>query len=160
MILALFGSSLAGKTTVATDLASELSLPLRRCGELVKSRAIELDVPVPELSDTIHKEIDAETIAWVNAQDSGCIVEGRFLDAVLASRSDVCFVRLEASYDVRVTRSKGSLSLAQIKQRDSEDQAFRERLFTQRVQPICCQKLNTSELSVLQCVAKIKSFIA
>lgn len=85
MIIALYGQSSSGKTTIASALRPHLrDCPARYCGEVVKARARDLLVPPNDLLEEEHRAIDAGTRAWSEAQLGLAIVEGRYLHCVLS----------------------------------------------------------------------------
>ena len=49
VVIGLVGKSGVGKTVVAKALARRLGVPVRHCGEVVKRRADELEVPFHQL---------------------------------------------------------------------------------------------------------------
>jgi cytidylate kinase len=104
MIIALVGSTCTGKTTLGLRLRDSLGLPLRSCGEAVRLRRTSLSVRWEELSYDQHRQVDAETREWVRSNQP-CLVEGRYLDRVLAPLAgEVVLVRLEATDDDRISR--------------------------------------------------------
>src|SRR5439155_23754104 len=116
------------KTTLAQALQRHLNIPLRSCGEVVKQTAQEMSIPVDSVPDDEHRRIDADTVSWT-AGVRDCIVEGRFLDCVLASTTDrVRLIRLVASDNLRCERgSKAAgkpMSLADLRDIDEADRTF------------------------------------
>lgn len=131
--IAIFGLSGSGKSTVARLLAKELKIPLRECGDFVREVANKKKVAISDVSEDDHRQIDQETCHWVSEMQ-GCVVEGRFLDAVLRSIPDqVTVVRLDASADARASRlSKRSgrdVSAADVRAMDDEDGNFRQKMY-------------------------------
>ena len=153
MILAIFGGSLVGKTTAASSLATELSMDVRHCGDVVKQTAARMGVSLGELSEDMHRAIDEETRQWVAARSSGCIVEGRFLDAVLRPGNSLVFVRLTA--DVQTRAARRDLTERDVMMRDLEDATFRKKMFTASVPPISYISLDNSGMSVAECVSEV-----
>jgi cytidylate kinase len=163
MIVGIFGASCAGKSSIASQLARQESLPLRSCGVLVHEAAKALGVGVGELPDRIHRDIDEQTVEWA-LRTKRCIVEGRFLDSVLA---DVpfpsFFVQLTATPEVRLvracSRSGDAVNIDKLHLWDEADAAFRGRMYARRKQlaPNLC--LDTSTNSVEECVVRLKSGI-
>src|SRR5258705_4185606 len=104
MIIGLFGLSSTGKTSIARRVMIETNCALRSCGEIVKSRAEFVGVHPNELSDEEHRQIDEDTRKWAIASDP-CLVEGRYLDRVLAPIGPrVTLVRLVTTYADRRAR--------------------------------------------------------
>lgn len=134
MIVALFGRSGCGKTSLAEIVSSELGIPVRHCGEEIWKAAAAAGVSFSELPDETHRLVDRQSRVWCAAEGAGMrLIEGRFLDHVLAGLPDVAFVRLTASIEERARRlaervrsSSGDKSIVQI---DEEDDLFRRRLY-------------------------------
>jgi cytidylate kinase len=160
MIVALFGPSGVGKTTIARMLQDQLGLPLRSCGAAVVDRAVRFGVPFANLPDDEHRAVDHETLSWVAVHQS-CLVEGRFLDSVLvAIAGRTILVRLDATEEDRCRRSAARnmpLTSRELQELDRVDVTFRARLYgtSERIQPVLT--LSTSELSVEACVQSVVS---
>jgi cytidylate kinase len=159
MIIAIFGSSCTGKTSVARPLAEELGLAIRSCGEEIKKRAKALSISVGELPDEVHSVIDNETVTWVSANEH-CIVEGRFLDYVLSSvNEEIVFIQLTTSDNERLTRMlkhrRPDIPIEDLRQIDEIDQRFRERHYNNisKVEPWLT--IDTSNDTVAECVKQI-----
>lgn len=153
MIVAIYGPSLVGKTTLAAAIASNVHLPLRNCGEEVRARARALQVSIADLSPDVHRDVDRESVEWALGQSSDCLVEGRFLDHVLANTPGVVFVSLTASLEARRMRAihRGLQWTAyQVAEEDERDDRFRKALFNHS-QAIPSLIVETSDLSVVQC---------
>lgn len=134
MILAVFGPSAVGKTTVAKILADQLQLPIRHCGLAVHAKALEMGIAVGQVGVDLHKNIDAETLRWCDQHSlTGGIIEGRFLDYVLSGRADVLFVSLIAERTERSRRLKERIgytpSADKILAADADDDAFRSAMY-------------------------------
>ncbi|MGH9894300.1 MAG: AAA family ATPase [bacterium] len=163
MIIAIYGPSCTGKTTITGALRDAFGLPLRSCGEEVRRRAEVVGLSWDELPDDQHRAIDTETLLWV-ASNRPCLVEGRFLDRVLGPLGhDVTFVRLEASAEERLqrwtVRAGRSLSLEELREADALNLAFRARIYMAVESAVPSLILSTSELSVEACVQSLKAFI-
>lgn len=159
LIIAIFGHSCTGKTSIAEPLAEQLGLSIRSCGTEIKRAAKELNVSPQELSDNIHSVIDAETLEWIKSQDS-CIVEGRFLDCVLDSiKLGVIFIRLVASESERCVRMQRRQNIRvtseELQKIDNEDREFRTRNYTSCPEVKTLLDVDTSKLSVEECVSLI-----
>ncbi len=134
MIIAIFGASATGKTTLAAHLASRLCLPVRHCGIELRTAAAAKGFLPSDAPDTVHHEVDAATIEWciANAQPGG-IVEGRFLDHVLYRFQDQFLVRIYAKPEERVTRWSQRLDRSfgdiELKELDDADACFRQRMY-------------------------------
>src|SRR5260370_13371538 len=96
MVIAIYGASEVGKSTIARLLGQRTGLPVRHCGEAVKERAAELNSSLAALSLDVHQMIDAETRSFV-ARAPSAIVEGRYLDDC-ARCSDRKSTRLNSSH--------------------------------------------------------------
>ena len=125
MIVALYGPTASGKTSVGRVLAGQLNFPIRSCGEEIKQRAKTLGLSVDALPGNEHRVIDQLTLDWVREHPNG-VVEGRFLNYVLAGvLPPPIFVSLTASLDAREARyrTKGANPDA-VRQSDASDIAF------------------------------------
>jgi cytidylate kinase len=162
MIIGLFGPSSVGKTTIARLLSTGLGLPLRSCGEVVRDRAAQLALSPKDLPDEEHTIIDNDTRVWASSHQL-CLVEGRYLDYVLAPiRSKVILVRLEATKADRQARQKeqGPQPLTLMHgDPDEIDRIFCTRMYKniERISPSLM--LSSSELSVEACVQRVKTWI-
>ena len=162
MIIALVGRSCTGKTTVARALSRALCLPLRLCGQIVRDRAKELRVSAAELPDEEHRAIDDGTRMWACAHPS-CVIDGRYLDYVLASVGEnVGVILLEAAETDRHARHRQrhapSLTVT-LDDPDEFDMMFCLRMYKngKRLSPSLI--LNSSELSVESCVRRIRDWL-
>jgi cytidylate kinase len=131
MIVAIFGPSATGKTTLAELLSGRLGIPVRHCG--VSLRAA-LGEDGPNAGDATHLRVDAETVEWCEQQAAtDGIVEGRFLDSVLRASRGIVFVSVVATGDeraVRLGRRFGrQMSCADIAEIDKDDDLFRDRMY-------------------------------
>ena len=163
MIIAIFGKSSSGKTTLAKDVHGALNLPLRCCGEEVKARAAKLGVSLDKLTDDVHRLIDQETIRWVVGQPA-CIVEGRYLDRVLSSIANkILLVELIANTTVRFQRSQKRsshpLDFDSFLDAEEADLAFRERMYSMEPARQPFSVIDSSELSVEACTSQILALV-
>jgi len=162
MIVAIFGQSCTGKTSLANALAPVLGYRVRHCGDAVREVAKSLRLTYEALSDDHHRTIDDATRAW--SQDYlPCIVEGRFLDRVLAASASVLLVHLVASEEVRLgrwrSRTSQPLSREWLNANDARELAFRVRLYGADGSLIPSLKLDTSECTVPYCTAKVTALL-
>ena len=160
MITALFGASCTGKTTIARALAVELKLPLRSCGDAVRSRARDLSIPWFNLPDEQHRAVDEETRTWC-ASTQPCIVEGRFLDSVLVPlQDDTVLIQLLASKATRcarwASRAGGPCRPEEIDAHDEADRRFRMRMYDSREIFLPALVINTSRGSIRACAQRVK----
>jgi cytidylate kinase len=164
MIVCLFGPSCVGKTTLAKRVAAALGLPLRSCGDAVRTAATVHGTTIKDLPDEGHREVDAGTVAWA-LEHKACIVEGRYLDRVFAdSRAAVTLILIGASDACRVSRLRDRsgntlLSAEDLRRSDDEDNAFRERLFGDHATAMPWQVLDTSGLTVDECAQQLSELI-
>jgi cytidylate kinase len=158
MIIGIFGPFCVGKTTLARNLGDLLGLPYRLCGDAVRARARMLNIDLEELSEEEHRNIDRETREWA-AANQPCIVDGRYLDYVLAPLiNDVILVRLDAADEER--RRRRSLTLTEYQISQSADLAFSARMYSISKALLPSLVLSSSELSVEACAQRIKVLIA
>ena len=134
MILAIFGASAVGKTTLAGCLASRLTLPLRHCGNAIREAADVLGISPSDLSFETHHEVDARTVDWCLSHAClGCIVEGRFLDHVLAITPSILFIELRADGSTRASRWARRLERnfeeSELATVDEADAFFRQKMY-------------------------------
>ena len=138
LVIAIFGRSCTGKSTVAKILAEKHSLRRRHCGDVAQRAAADLGVDVSDLSEDCHRKIDSETVEWICKTTGFCLVEGRYLDQVLAPVAPaLILVRFEASLQTRAVRwhqkdQQGPYTVTDIKRLDSEDDAFHKRMYKGR----------------------------
>jgi cytidylate kinase len=163
MIIALFGPSCTGKTTLALRLGKLLGLPLRSCGEAVRTRAMMLGVSLHELSYDEHRRVDAETREWV-LEKRPCLVEGRYLHSVLATLGrEIVLIRLEASEEDWRRRDKTKhgrpASMTSLQERERNDLDFSKHMYSIGKPLAASLVLNSSEMSVEACVQRVKSLI-
>ncbi len=84
MIVALYGASCTGKSTLARLLIDKWKCPYRSCGDLVRESAEKLNLMPHQLPEEVHRLIDTQTIEWVRqVSNSGGVLDGRFLNYVL-----------------------------------------------------------------------------
>lgn len=129
-VIALFGKSCVGKTEVATKLAITLSLPVRHCGELVKHRAKKLRIQPDALPEAEHKAIDDETRSLALNTDHDTIIEGSFLDVVLAEVPTAILFELTCEDNERKRRyaQKTPGTRSTLKLRDTSDRKLKRAL--------------------------------
>jgi cytidylate kinase len=160
MIVCLFGSTLSGKTTIARVVAAQLDIALRSCGDEVRVQARALGTNLEDLPDTIHKKVDRETVRWAEGRPL-CLVEGRFLDAVLGG-AGVLAIRLTAADQARAERGRrrfGAYSIDELRQSDTRDEIFRARMYNDRSPVLPQAILDTTKRTVEECVACVRSII-
>ena len=151
--IAIFGESCAGKTTFAKYLANKYSYSTRHCGDLIRSAARAVGVDVSKLSAESHARVDSETIRWVKDVKGPKLVEGRYLNYVLAENgSGLVLVRFLANIDTRVQRSGVHNSSEERRHAlfhaDASDAEFRNRLYRGVVPLEAHLTIDTSGLSM------------
>lgn len=151
-IIAICGASAVGKTSVAKPMAERLHCEVRHCGDAAKAEASELGVPPDALPKEAHRRIDNETRRVAqNAQDM-LIIEGRFLDEVLAGVPGVLLVHLTVSEEVRKHRqaARGSAECADsLLRRDGIGGALCSESYAQKedqVVSLCTDALDVNEV--------------
>ena len=137
-VIALFGKSCVGKTEVATKLGESLGLPVRHCGDLIRERAKQLGVSPAALLEADHRAIDNETRSIAQNANTDIIMEGSFLDVVLAGVPTTIFFELTCEDDERkrrcVQKLSGSYSpYSTLELRDENDLKLKRILFQGRV---------------------------
>jgi cytidylate kinase len=160
MIVALFGRSGCGKTSLAEIISNELGIPVRHCGKEIWKAAAAAGLSLSELSDETHRLVDRQSRVWCAAEGEGMrLIEGRFLDHVLAGLPDVAFVRLTAPVEERARRlaervgsSLGNKSIVEI---DDEDDLFRCRLYHPVPIDVEGGELDTGGGDVHECAQKL-----
>jgi hypothetical protein len=139
-----------------------MSMSTRFCGEAVKIKAKLLNVSIDSLPDAEHLAVDEETRRWARANDPG-IVEGRYLDYVLSGvRPEITLVRLDATTSDRsIRRGQGTDRALTIHEDelDLADATFCARVYSSSSQSRPDFVLNSSELSVEECVQRVISIL-
>jgi cytidylate kinase len=160
MVIAIVGRSCVGKSTVATILGERWGLPVCHCGESVKEYAKSRSRRVSELTKEDHYSID-EATRRVASSTKSMIIEGTFLDIVLASIPDVMLIRLTCSETERQRRfaNRGSGDPDAYRERDAGDDALRTLLYDQSGVLSTCGELDTTRLTaneVSDHIAKVR----
>ena len=134
MTIAIFGASCTGKTTFVKYLASKYSYNTRHCGDVIRRTARLLGVEISRLGPELHSRVDNETLCWVKDEEGPKLVEGRYLNYVLADNSSgFVLVRFLANIDTRVRRSSVHNSSEEgrhaLLNADASDSEFCNRLY-------------------------------
>jgi cytidylate kinase len=131
MIIALFGSSCVGKSTIADALGNLISAPVRHCGELVKAHASKLRILPSALSIEDHREIDARTRDLSKTKTSEFIIEGRFLNHVLVELGHIYLIRLTCDAPQRKIRFEQRVARnpMDLEERDAADRSLSDVLY-------------------------------
>lgn len=165
MIVCIFGPSCVGKTTVASRAAAALGFPMRSCGDAVREKAEALGLPIDQLEDDTHRAIDAATVEWALESRGGCVIDGRFLDAVFAAAGvSVILIELQAGRNCRVKRARlrrrqPTFSNDDLDRLDGEDANFRARHFLQHTNNQRRYVFDTSGLTVDECSRRVQEIV-
>lgn len=165
MILALYGHSSSGKTSIAKALCRHFeSCPIRHCGEEVKARARDLGVALEDFSNEEHFAIDLATLAWVDMQTELAVVEGRYLQFVLSkTRAEVLLIELvcaHAERELRWSKRMGrTLDKGELTNMDGVDLDFSANMYGQVSPQAPRLTIDTSSTPVDQCVSQILEWL-
>ncbi|MFZ1413747.1 MAG: AAA family ATPase [Defluviicoccus sp.] len=165
MIICIFGPSYAGKTTLAQRAAAALDLPLRSCGNAVRQMAKNLGLPIDELPDDAHRVVDAASVDWAVEHQGGCMLEGRFLDAVFdAAGVSTNLIELRADINCRLKRARlrngrSTFSADALNRVDAKDASFRGRQFGQHGIDLPRRVLDTSGRTVDECARQVQEIV-
>ena len=133
MIVAIYGKSCTGKTTVAKSLAKAVNAEIRCCSEEVKNRANQLKCSTIQLSAEEHNAIDQKTREIASLVDSDLVIEGSFLHYVLIGISNVFWIELTCDDYVRRQRHQGRQCLTHasldLNERDFYDEFLCQKLY-------------------------------
>jgi len=163
MLVALYGPSCVGKTTIGNALSAATNRMLRSCGQIVRNQAQLLGVEADDLPDCKHHEVDSATRDWLVENPTG-IVEGRYLDYVLATSELRPFlVQLTAADEVRQKRWQDrvgpSFRMDDWRRMDEADAALIARIYpgVERLTPDFI--LDTSSVPVAECARQVQQRI-
>jgi hypothetical protein len=128
---------------------------LRTCGEEIRLAAAKANRSLDEVPDSIHRSVDDATRDWARYHEfDGAVLEGRFLDQVLADEPGVVFVRASCDSATRIARWAGRVTgafcaedLAEI---DKADDLFRLRMYHSSDKGAAQITLDTSSAGVDQ----------
>lgn len=136
MIIAIYGKSCTGKTSVARCLAKIINAEVRHCSEEIRNLAEKLKCMVNELSQEEHIKIDNETRKIASSFKGTLIIEGIFLSHVLEGLTDVFWVELICNNNERRLRHQIKQGQQKIKtdisERDISDNILRKKLFKEK----------------------------
>jgi cytidylate kinase len=124
-VVAIFGPSAVGKSTVARRVAEELGAQVRHCGEEVVRRIARCG----SISLDGHRDVDEATRRFVEERRASVVVEGRFLDRVLGQTPGVTFVRLHCDIDERARRARQARAATTPLGEDEEDAILTAALY-------------------------------
>ena len=160
LIIAIYGNSCTGKTTIAKLLSEKYNLPSRLCGESVREESKKLKISIDQLSSESHEKIDSQTVKWVEEVKSPSVVEGRFLDSVLSdTNASIKLVHIHATDDIRRQRLERRTNITQdlssITQSDLEDCKFRKKMYNPDNISISDFSFDVTDLKPDECVDQI-----
>lgn len=158
-LLAIFGASCTGKTSVAKELLTRLNCAGRHCGDEVRALAKQRGLSIPELTLDDHRRLDIETAGWATPTANG-VTDGCYLDYVLAGLSNIVFVRLDCEASERERRlSNRSGKPMLIIERDRDDAALIRDLYLHSAHPPD-HVIDTTSLTILQTSDRILELLA
>jgi cytidylate kinase len=114
LVVAIYGESCSGKTTVSEIVKTYLTdAKIRHCGEALKARAQILGLSVKSISANKEENtiLDQETRTLASLNRGTLIIEGRYLDEVLHDILGVLFIRLDCSLAEAAKRKASRASL-------------------------------------------------
>jgi cytidylate kinase len=155
MIVALFGASGCGKTTLAKIASEELGISVRHCGKQIRHAAAAIDHDLASAPDHLHRLVDRQSQDWCADLQGDGVVEGRFLDRVLVDALGVVFVELTATQKERARRLTERLSRPfdedEVRALDEKDDLFRSRIYAAVSGPSGTQIIDTGGGTALEC---------
>jgi cytidylate kinase len=125
IVVALYGRSCSGKSTIARELSQLLNCPIHSAGELVRKRSKELGIPSTKLPLVEHRLIDNGTRTKAKSADASSIVDGSFLDALFYDMEGVYRIELICSDEERRRRFNQKSGCDGLAQRDKDDDELR-----------------------------------
>ena len=128
LVLALYGASCTGKTSSARALSELFNCPLRCAGEAVAARSREMEITPQSLPLEEHRGIDQATLCLVKSARRRVVVEGTFLDALLADSENVLLVELICDDEERRRRFVSREGKDDLSVRDGADRELRHSL--------------------------------
>lgn len=160
IVLAIYGPSCVGKSTLAHELTRQWGVPVRHCGNVVKASATAIGVSPNFLPLELHREIDAETRRLAKLNAGHFVIEGTYLDAVLTEMPQVKFLQLVCDETMRATRflakaSSQTTSSVTLRDRDEEDNRLRRILYGNRPSVKDWMVLDTTHLAPDKMVSAI-----
>jgi cytidylate kinase len=132
-VIAIYGESCAGKSSVARELGLLVDASVRHCGELAKQAAARAGVKVADLPRRAHEELDSETRKAGTRTRQILVVEGTFLDHVLREARGTVLVKLDATFAERTRRlsirTGTDAAEGELVARDAANAQLRETLY-------------------------------
>lgn len=164
MILGIFGRSACGKSTLAEIVSHKLGIPVRHCGEEIKAAAKAAGCNPSSAPDNLHRAVDRETRRWCENLIGDGVVEGRFLDAVLADTPGVVLVELATPTDERARRLSDRLGQAvseqEIGEIDADSDLFRNRMYPRRRGAPGAHRIETLGGKAEECAQRLISLMS
>jgi broad-specificity NMP kinase len=150
MKLAIYGKSCTGKTTVSNQLGGELGFGARHCGELIKDASINAGCSPGALPVAHHRRIDSATRDVILNAASDLVVEGAFLDRVLADVPGCTLIKLTCSIPERAKRLASRGAAMSVEERDNSDQQLCNELFADAVVAPPTLEVDTTNYTALE----------
>jgi cytidylate kinase len=164
MIVALYGGTGCGKTTLARVAAGALDIPVRHCGNEIRDALEAAGSDAVLSADRIHRSVDEQTQRWCGQINGDALVDGRFLDQVLSGLPNIVFIEVVATEEVRVRRLAERLGRqvdgAEIRAADEEDDLFRRRMYSGASRAAGARMIDTSGGSARECGENLISLIS
>jgi cytidylate kinase len=127
-VLALYGLSCTGKSTIAAKLAALFGLPLRSASIEIRRRSSELGITPNALPVSEHMAIDEATRSLAMEAVPGMVIEGTFLDALLSDISGVVRIELKCADAERLRRLLDREKSRDLDSRDNDTRNLRSIL--------------------------------
>jgi cytidylate kinase len=128
VVLALYGLSCTGKTTVAEKIAELTGWSLRSAAKAVHERAAELGISPDALSLSEHRAIDETTRNLAASACETLVIEGTFLDALLSEVPRISRIELNCGGQERLRRFQCRENNRDLVSRDNADRQLRRSL--------------------------------
>ena len=132
-VVAIYGPTCVGKTTVASGVASAMGWTHRDCGQEVLAVARARGVQAVDLNGKEHEGIDRATRAFAAECEGGAVIDGRYLHYVLAEVGGVVLVELRCCRSIRVDRyrrrTKRGDAGAVVDEADRRDMQFCSKVY-------------------------------
>ena len=165
-IIAIYGKTCCLKTDVAQELSRITGFKLTNRGELATTRAKVTKTPTAAgLPESVHREIDAETLRMTARDEELMIFESAYMDAVLKGKKNIFLVHLRAADAVRNARwlrrkEDGGGRTRQLGEsvadRDKEDETLRTKLYGSAASGATpALDIDTSERSAIEVALEI-----
>lgn len=157
-VIGLYGGTCVGKSTLARELGNNLPFRVRHCSHALK--ALAPGMSVADIPVEVHEKVDAETRSLAKGNDDGLIVEGRFLDRVLSSTSNLVLVRLVCDKAVRTARlhTRDDAS-ASVDENDANDAALIAKLYENVGLRVPDFIVDTSSLGAVDAARSVLDFL-